>query len=125
MTRPVFEIKKGSISRLRTTIDKKIIHGVVGDAPKALRSVGELIGTEAQRETPVDTGVLRASKLVTGPKKVRKDWEVRISFGGAAAPYAVHVHENLSAQHTVGRSKYLESVVLQHDVPREVAAYLK
>ena len=75
----------------------------------ALRAEGELVMTEAKRRTPVDTGALRASGLVTGPKKSGTETAVRLSFGNNAVQYAIPVHERLGISHKVGRAKYLES----------------
>lgn len=85
---------------------------LVNQAGHALRVEGELIMTEAKKRTPVDTGALRASGHVTGPDD-SKSQKVRLAFGGAAAPYAVFVHENLNARHHVGRAKFLESAALE------------
>lgn len=53
---------------------------------------------------PVDTGALRRSGTVTGPD-VRK--AVQITYGGAAAPYALRQHEELNYQHPVGEARWL------------------
>lgn len=52
---------------------------------------------------PVDEGTLRSTGRVTGPVANR----VRLSFGGAAAPYAVIQHEDLELSHRVGEPRYL------------------
>lgn len=80
-------------------------------AARALYREGERIMTEAKKRTPVDTGALRASGLVLRPDVVGAVISVTMGFGGAAAPYALVVHENLQARHTVGQAKYLESVI--------------
>jgi len=100
-------------SRLRGKLEKKL--GGLTKAPlaKAVRSVGEIWMTEAKKRTPVDTGVLRSSGHVQGPTVVGNDIQVRLVFGGPAATYAVAVHENLTAHHTVGQAKYLESVIVE------------
>ena len=76
-----------------------------------LRVIGEVIMTDvkASREghgVPVDTGALRSTGRVTGPTGVRNP-SVLLSFGGAAAPYALRQHENLFYRHTVGEARYL------------------
>ena len=53
---------------------------------------------------PVDTGVLRGSGIVTGPDP---SGAVALTFGGAAAPYAIRQHEELGYRHTVGEARYL------------------
>lgn len=51
------------------------------------------IFAESQRITPVDTGALRGSGVVTEPRVTGTTVEVVIGYGGPAAPYAVYVHE--------------------------------
>jgi len=67
-----------------------------------------LIG-EAKPQTPVDTGVLRASGYVQQPQISGTNVTVECGFGGAAQGYAIYVHENLEARHKAGtNAKYLE-----------------
>jgi hypothetical protein len=81
----------------------------------ALYQETEVEAKEAKRRTPVDTGNLRASIHVIGPKWRNNSRYVYclIAAGGPAAPYAIYVHENLEAFHKVGQAKYIESVVLE------------
>src|SRR3954469_25246280 len=95
------------LARLRGTIEKKLGTLVKDPAGRALRSVGEVWMTEAKKNTPVHTGVLRASGHVVGPTKVGDYWQVKLVFGGPAAPYAWDVHENLRMFHRTGSAKYL------------------
>jgi hypothetical protein len=83
-------------------------------AGAALRAEAEIEMTEAKKRTPVLTGALRASGMVTGPVVNGDQVEVTMSFGGAGVDYAVEVHENLEMFHPRGgQAKYLESVVLE------------
>ena len=107
-------IELKNFTKLQQTIERKFGALTKDKGAQALRSVGEVYMTEAKRRTPVDTGVLRSSGHVVGPEQVGDSWQVRLVFGGPAAPYAAIVHENLNARHPVGQSKYLESVVLEH-----------
>lgn len=66
----------------------------------------EKIMTKAKQLTPVDTGALRSSGLVTAKGK-----GAELSFGGAASSYAIYVHENLRAAHPVGQAKFLETAL--------------
>jgi hypothetical protein len=73
-----------------------------------LRRIGEeiMLDVKASRPgkgVPVDKGTLRGSGRVEGPKND----EVTLSFGGAAAPYALEQHENTALRHRVGESRYL------------------
>jgi hypothetical protein len=79
----------------------------------ALYQEAEVEMTEAKRRTPVETGALRASGHVQPPVRTRRDVSVRLVFGGAAAGYAIYVHENMEALHNPGQAKFLESVVLE------------
>ena len=81
---------------------------VIDVTQAALYQEGELIMTEAKKECPVDTGTLRSSGYTAKPKWDGARIVVELGFGGAAAPYAVYVHERLDLRHTVGKAKYLE-----------------
>jgi hypothetical protein len=64
---------------------------------------------QSQYEVPVDTGALRSSGYVTTPYIVGKDVGVAIVYGGAAAPYALWVHEILENYHEPPtKAKFLE-----------------
>lgn len=68
---------------------------------------------EAKRRTPVKHGALRGTVHTEGPVFEGKSIYCMIVAGGPAAPYAVYVHENLDAFHSVGQAKFIESVVLE------------
>jgi hypothetical protein len=66
----------------------------------------------SQREVPVDTGILKNSGILSRPFLDGTDLVVEISYGGAAADYALTVHEDLNARHNEGqKAKYLEDPV--------------
>src|SRR3990167_4442938 len=115
-----------NFNKLRSTIEKKFGSLAKGPGPRALRSVGEVWMTEAKKRTPVDTGTLRSSGHVQGPTVRGNEITVRLVFGGPAASYAATVHENLTARHTTGQAKYLESVVTERkaNLSRELADYM-
>ena len=84
-------------------------NGMKPPAGTALRMIGEEIMTDVRasspgRGVPRDEGVLAASGRVEGP---RPDVSVLLSFGDAAAPYALRQHEELDYHHTVGEARYL------------------
>lgn len=85
---------------------KKIAGGVASAILPALTTEAELIMTDAKKNTPVDTGALRSSGLVTA-----KSNAVELSFGGAASSYAAIVHERLDLHHPVGEAKFLENAL--------------
>ena len=63
---------------------------------------------QSQELVPVRYGILRASGFVSAPKMVGSRSETTISYGGAAAPYAAHVHEITKYRHDAPtRSKFL------------------
>lgn len=82
-------------------------------AATALYQEAEIEMTEAKKRTPVDTGALRSSGFVEPPVASGDEISVRLGFGGPAAPYAIIVHEDLSALHPVGQAKFLESTILE------------
>lgn len=82
-------------------------------APRETRPVLRMIGEEIMLDVkasrpgagvPVDTGALRSTGTVEGPNTVG---QVTLSFGGAAAPYALTQHEDLSYHHDTGEARYL------------------
>lgn len=81
---------------------------------QALRIEAEVIMTRSKAEfVPVDLGTLRSSGRVRQSKfRPGGDIEVELSFGGAAAPYALIQHEELRFRHKVGEAKYLEKPVM-------------
>ena len=73
-----------------------------------LRVIGETIMTDVKASrpgegVPRDTGELAGSGRVEGPDA----GVVRLTFGGAAAPYALRQHEELGYRHTLGEARYL------------------
>ena len=80
---------------------------------RALYSEANKVFIDSQAQVPIDTGALRASGIVTKPYIVGSTATVQISYGGAAAPYAVIVHEDLEANHLVGKAKDLEDPLSQ------------
>jgi hypothetical protein len=84
--------------------------------PKVLKFVGQVlykegatIFEESQDEVPVDTNALRTSGNLGFPQLEGQSVVVEISYGGAAADYAMIVHEDLEARHRDGKkAKYLE-----------------
>jgi len=96
-------------------LDKVVnnIKNLTGDIQQNLVGIlyqeGEGLISEAKEEVPVDTGALRASGYVRWPEYQGNTVTVQVGFGGAAAPYALIVHENLEAHHNPPtKAKYLE-----------------
>ncbi len=88
----------------------KALGQLVGAAQKQGQAkvvqAAEKIMTVAKQRTPVDTGALRSSGMVTA-----KGNGAELSFGGAASSYAIFVHEILTSAHPVGQAKFLESAL--------------
>lgn len=114
-----FRVKFDGLEELIKKLDKRpedILRGAKG----ALYVEAEQTITDAKKLTPVDEGVLRASGHVQLPRGTPGGFEIELGFGGPAGTgnigttnpedvgYAVHVHEDLTAFHTVGQAKYLE-----------------
>lgn len=79
---------------------------------RALYEEANRIFNVSQTLVPVDTGTLRSSGHVTPPNQGPRGVEVTIGYGGAAAPYAVYVHERLDLNHpNGGQAKFLEQPV--------------
>ena len=104
----------------------RYVASITGSAPRALRSVGELWMTASKERTPVDTGALKGSGHVQGPFTDGNDTIVKLVYGGPAAGYAIVVHEDLTARHDNGQSKFLESVVAERGqhLAKEMAPFL-
>ena len=81
---------------------------VVKDVEAALFQEGENAMAVSKRRTPVEFGNLRASGHVKLPKTKGGKTTVTLAYG---TDYAVFVHEILTANHPVGRAKFLESAV--------------
>lgn len=76
---------------------------------QALYKEAAVIFEESQDEVPVDTGILRSSGQLGLPKIEGGELVVDITYGGAAADYAIYVHEDLEMRHQPGKkAKFLE-----------------
>lgn len=102
-------------SNLKDVLDKlgRIPAAVKDGLATQLYQSAEEVMAKAKELTPVDTGALRASGHVQPPVEDARGVSVELGFGGPAAPYAVYVHENLDARHTVGQAKFLEEPLMQ------------
>jgi hypothetical protein len=74
----------------------------------AMLEEGEAMMATAKRDTPVDTGTLRASGHVETPQVGFGQVTVTLAYG---TDYAVYVHEIRDNQHPVGKAKFLEDAV--------------
>ena len=91
---------------------------------QAMFAEATVILNESKKIVPVATGNLRASGRVERPVTGKGRASVEITYGGAAAPYALIVHEvppnsggrwGTGMTHAAGKSyKYLEIPVMAH-----------
>jgi len=87
---------------------------------------------ESKEIVPVDKGPLKNSGKVEPPKVTPKEVSVEVTYGGAAAPYALFVHEDPNARHQAGKTyKYLEIPAMAHSdkfvrgVQERVVSYIR
>lgn len=99
---------KFSFTVSRGTGPRAVLNDMMTAAVGAASQQLEAVMTTSKQLVPVDTGVLRSSGTVTQPRRTEEGVTIEIGYGGAAAPYATFVHEDLDAQHTIGQAKYLE-----------------
>ena len=99
-------IEVRNMDRVRREL-RKLGTRAIPAAKAAVREECERVMTASKQEVPVDLGNLKNSGHVTTPAVRFSGVECAIQYGGPAAPYAVIVHENLKARHTVGKARYL------------------
>lgn len=94
---------------------------------RALNLVGEDWMSKMKPRTPVKFGNLRSSGHVSDTEVDGNTLSVDLDFGGPAASYAIYVHEDLDAQHTVGQAKFVESVVMEEgpSMMKQVASFVQ
>lgn len=63
---------------------------------------------EIRKRTPVDRGDLVSTIEAPLPEIKGNTIYATIQAGGAVAPYAIYVHEDLEAFHSVGEAKFIE-----------------
>ena len=99
---------------------RELVARLQSSIPKTQKAAATALYREANRImarsipiTPKDTGNLRASGHVDLPVLTASGSEVRFGYGGAAAPYAVYVHEVPAYHKPPTRWKFLEQPVLE------------
>jgi len=121
-----FSIKFDDRQGIRRKL-QKMMQDTPREVSKAVRMEAEIEATESKRRTPVDLGNLKASIHVEGPEISGNQISATIAAGGPAAPYAVYVHEDLSAYHKVGQAKFIESTLKESApfLPARIAKRLR
>lgn len=83
-------------------------------AAQGIYKRGLSIFEKSQRIVPVEFGTLRSSGHVTQPRREGGGWVVEIGYGGAAAGYAIYVHEITTNYHRPPtQAKFLEQPALE------------
>lgn len=84
-------------------VDKmaKVLNGISKRYPDLVSRALYIRASEVMKRSknefvPVDLGVLRASGTVHPPERKGREVSIAMSYGGAADPYAIAVHEHLS-----------------------------
>lgn len=100
-----------------TKLIRKLATGgivVTGHVSTAIFEEAWEIFRKSQQEVPYRYGFLAGSGRVDPPTMVNNEIVVQIFYGGAAAPYALWVHENRDMNFRNGRkAKYLYDPVMQ------------
>lgn len=91
--------------RMRVQLFAEGLHEAIGPA---LQEEMKIELEHARERTPIRDGFLRGSYKLGEIERWGKSVRVGILVGGAEAPYALYVHENLDAHHEVGEPKFLE-----------------
>jgi len=82
---------------------------------RAVYAEATTVLNESKKIVPVDDGFLKNSGKVEAPEISPRETSVEISYGGAAAPYALYVHEDPDARHAPGKTyKFLEIPAMAH-----------
>lgn len=102
-------IFNGAANTLRDL--KKIRAFAPDEFARALFQEAQVELKEIKRLTPVLTGALRASEVVTEPKREGRRIWLTIEAGGPSAPYGFAVHEDTEAFHKHGQAKFIEQPV--------------
>lgn len=86
-----FGVRLTGLNKLISTVNR--VDGLGPVIERAIFSEATTVLNESKRIVPVATGNLRASGRVEKPKKSGTQYTVEVTYGGAAAPYAMFVHE--------------------------------
>ena len=95
---------------------EKIRSAVQRGAERGIPEAMEILKGASQQQVPVLTGALRDSCAVSA-----EGLSGSVSY---SAPYAVRVHEDLSAHHRTGGAKFLENAAADAENGRRMAEAL-
>ena len=85
----------------------RAIQQIEGRTAKGVLKAALLVARDAKIKTPVETGNLRNSQMVTSENRVGEP-SAAIAYQAAYAPF---VHERMEPVHPVGQAKFLESAL--------------
>lgn len=131
--RATFDINVDDFSAACNVAVSKLGNG----SRKALVAACDEILDESMAQVPLDTSTLMLSAFWTITGDYKSGWTAVIGYGGNGDPinpktgkpassYMVYVHENLHAQHPIGKAKFLEDpmrVYAKEKFPRTVFKY--
>lgn len=103
MAGPV-RVRVVGLERTKTNLLRMPAKVVTATRAALLDEAEALLNDSKENYVPVDLGILRSSGHVASPVVLGSLVYVDLGYGGAAAPYALAVHENPRAGHTKGVS---------------------
>ena len=101
------------LDKLHKVLTKEAIDVAMKGMTAGVYAEANDIFNESQAQVPVATGTLRSSGEVSPPAVSAHQVSVEIGYGGAAADYALPVHEKIEAYHAPPtKAKYLEDPMI-------------
>ena len=88
----------------------KEIRAIEGRTKEGMAVAAHFVRRKSREGTPVDTGNLKGGHYVA----LGENRHGVVAEIGVTAKYAVYVHENLEANFTIGRAKFLEEAVVEN-----------
>jgi hypothetical protein len=101
MSKGLIEVKVTGADKVQQTI-LELARRLPVKVMQALEVEANLTIEESQVLVPVMTGALKSSRFIGEPNMVGKDIGIIFGYGGAAAKYALAVHENPRSGKTGG-----------------------
>jgi hypothetical protein len=101
-------VRVEGLEKILSNLSRKIDR-IEKRSKEGLLAAGLMIQAEAQKMTPVDDGFLKASAYTRRTPENKSIVEI-----GFSQNYALYVHEDLEAHHTVGEAKFLEKAIREN-----------
>lgn len=97
------------VKQLQDVLKKLGAHATQAAKAALYQEAERIMTVSKQTYVPIDFGNLRDTGIVGQPEERGSHIVVELGYGGPSASYAIHVHENLEAQHRPPtQAKYLE-----------------